>query len=226
MNDMEAIYRDALTTRLLRRMSHALQHDLKSPVQGIYWSLELALKGVAPCDEKARAQVEKAIGMARKELARLERTAHALLVDAGVVDDEEARFDVVDLIRETMRHFVTESAMREVQLTVSAPDEPVYVQGPRAEIAQALLACVVGALDTLPAGGQAEIAVRVEGGEVVVEVLDTGPDPAPDPAEYSLGALGLRMARQTVEARGGNLCSGRNAESKRRSTCVRLPVNP
>ena len=43
MTDMEAIYRDALTTRLLRRMSHALQHDLKSPVQGIYWSLELAL---------------------------------------------------------------------------------------------------------------------------------------------------------------------------------------
>ena len=46
MSDLEAIYRDALTTRLLRRMSHALEHDLKSPVQGIYWSLELALKDI------------------------------------------------------------------------------------------------------------------------------------------------------------------------------------
>src|SRR6187455_2872382 len=47
VSDLEGIYRDAVTTRLMRRMGHALEHDLKSPVQGIYWALELALKSVS-----------------------------------------------------------------------------------------------------------------------------------------------------------------------------------
>ena len=64
----DELLRDALRSRLLKRMGPAVQHDLKSPVQGLYWSLELAMKGVAHsgCDEKSRSQVEKAVSMARK----------------------------------------------------------------------------------------------------------------------------------------------------------------
>ena len=118
MNDLEEVYRDAVTTRLMRRMGHALEHDLKSPVQGIYWALELALKSVsAPgVDEKTRAQVEKAVTMARKELVRLERTSRAFLNDSGISESEgQTRIDLSELARETVRHFVTDAAIRNVR---------------------------------------------------------------------------------------------------------------
>ena len=174
MTDLDAIYRDALTTRLLRRMSHAIEHDLKSPVQGIYWSLELALKGVAAenVDAKTRAQVEKAVAMARKELVRLERTSRTFLADAGIADAGEERFDIVDLAKETVRHFVTDAAMRNVRLTVDVPPEPIYVRAPRSEIAQAVLTCLLHSLDSVADGGLSEVFVRRENGLVVIEVAD------------------------------------------------------
>jgi len=226
MTDMEAIYRDALTTRLLRRMSHALQHDLKSPVQGIYWSLELALKGVSAegTDEKTRAQVEKAVTMARKELARLERTSRTFLADAGIADEGEARFDIADLAKETVRHFVTDAAMRNVRLTVDVPPEAVYVRAPRAEIAQAVLTCVLHSLDSVPTGGLAEVFVRRENDQVVIEVADDAPDAGEPVDEFALGTLGMRLAKDFIEARGGEFCTRPAGNGKRRMTCVRLPV--
>ena len=209
-------------------MGHAVQHDFRSPIQGIQWSLDLALKGMeqSGCDEKARAQVEKAVGMARKELARLERTSRTLLIEAGVVDEDMEDFDLVELTRDAARHFVTEAAMREVQLTVTAPSEAIGVRGPRAEIAQAMLACLVRSLDAVPSGGTAEILMRRDGNEVLVEILDSGSgEPPSDGDEYSIAALGMRMARETVEARGGQIHSGQHAETRRRSTCIRLPLS-
>lgn len=228
MSDLEAIYRDALTTRLLRRMSHALQHDLKSPVQGIYWSLELALKGVSGenVDAKTRAQVEKAVSMARKELARLERTSRTFLADAGIADEGEARFDIADLAKETVRHFVTDAAMRNVRLVVDVPSEAIYVLAPRAEIAQAVLTCVLHSLDSVPDGGLSEVFVRRENGFVVIEVADDAALASVPADEFALGTLGMRLARDFVEARGGEFSTRPAGGGKRRMTCVKLPVAP
>jgi signal transduction histidine kinase len=227
MSDLDAVYRDAMTTRLLRRMSHALQHDLKSPVQGIYWSLELALKGVSGegVDAKTRAQVEKAVSMARKELARLERTSRTFLADAGISDEGAARFDLADLAKETVRHFVTDAAMRNVRLTVDTPPDAVYVHAPRAEIAQAVLTCVLHSLDSVPTGGTAEVFVRREGANAVMEVTDNATQAADAATEFGMGTLGLRIARQFVEAHGGELRTRPAEGGGRRMTCVRLPLD-
>jgi len=227
MSEPDEVLRDALRARLLRRMGHAVQHDLKSPVQGIYWSLELALKGVSgpEVNEQTRAQVEKAVNMARKELARLERTSKTFLADAGIADESESGFDLAELARETVRHFVTEAAMRDVRLSVDTPAEPVLVHAPRAEIAQAVLTCIVHALDCVPAGGSAEVAVRRENGRAVVDVrYDTAAQPAGDD-EYALGTMGLRIARQWIELRGGELSLGAGPNGQGCLTCVRLPAD-
>lgn len=225
--DLEAIYRDAMTTRLLRRMSHALQHDLKSPVQGIYWSLELALKGAAAegLDPKSRAQIEKAVTMARKELARLERTSKTFLTDAGIAEDGDTRFDIADLAKETVRHFVTDAAMKNVRLTVEVPAEPVYVRAPRVDVAQAVLTCVLHSLDSVAPGGLSEVFVRRENGSVYVEVADDATEDADAGDPFGLGTLGMRIATECVAARGGELSRRPAGNGKRRMTCVKLPAD-
>jgi signal transduction histidine kinase len=227
VNDLEEVYRDAVTTRLMRRMGHALEHDLKSPVQGIYWALELALKSVsAPgVDEKTRAQVEKAVTMARKELVRLERTSRAFLNDSGISESEgETRIDLSELARETVRHFVTDAAIRNVRLTVDVPAEPVYVVGPRAGVSQAVLTCVLHSLDSVPDGGTAEVALKVNGKHATIEIVDNAGEPVEGQDPFGLGVLGMRIARVFVEGHGGEMKSAPLPGGGRRTTCLRLPV--
>jgi len=227
MTDMEGVYRDAVTTRLMRRMGHALEHDLKSPVQGIYWALELALKSVsAPgTDEKVRAQVEKAVTMARKELTRLERTSRAFLSDSGISEHEgDTRIDLSELARETVRHFVTDAAIRNVRLTVDVPNEPVFVFGPRAGISQAVLTCVLHSLDSVPDGGTAEVMLKANGTHATIEIVDDAGEAAEGQDPFGLGVLGMRIARVFVEGHGGEMKSAPAPEGGRRTTCLRLPV--
>lgn len=227
MNDLDALARDALRVRLLRRMGHAVQHDLKSPVQGVSWSLDLAQRAIARAgvDDATREQVQKALTMARKELARLERNARDLLTDAGVAEDEEASCDIADLARELARHFVTEAAMRDLQLVVAVPDECVIVQGSRSEVAPALLACLVNTFDGLGVGGRAEIVVRTEGDYARIEIVDDGPEPA-GAGEYSLATLGRRLTDQAVRSCGGEVRCEVRESPWRRVTCLSLPLAP
>jgi len=228
MSDIEGVYRDAMTTRLMRRMGHALEHDLKSPVQGIYWALELALKSVsgAGADDKVRAQVEKAVLMARKELTRLERTSRAFLTDSGISDHEgDVRIDLTDLARETVRHFVTDAAIRNVRLTVDVPTEPVYVLGPRAGVAQAVLTCVLHSLDSVPDGGAAEVVLRSNGTHATIEIADDASQSAGHDDPFGLSVLGMRIARHFVETQGGEMKSKPAPEGGRRMTCLCLPID-
>jgi len=206
MSDIEGVYRDAMTTRLMRRMGHALEHDLKSPVQGIYWALELALKSVsgAGADDKVRAQVEKAVLMARKELTRLERTSRAFLTDSGISDHEgDVRID----------------------LTVDVPTEPVYVLGPRAGVAQAVLTCVLHSLDSVPDGGAAEVVLRSNGTHATIEIADDASQSAGHDDPFGLSVLGMRIARHFVETQGGEMKSKPAPEGGRRMTCLCLPID-
>jgi signal transduction histidine kinase len=225
MSELDAVLRDAIRVRLLRRMGHAVQHDLKAPVQGISWSLDLAQRAAAKpeVDDATREQINKAVAMARRELARLERNARGLLADAGVLDEEDEAFDLGELVRELARHFVTEAAMRELQLVVAVPEGPVPVQGPRTDVAQALLVCLVNALDALPTGGRAELIVRFDGDDATVEILDDAPE-GEKPGEYSLAELGTRIAHDALDACGGRLHIEERARPWRRATCVRMPL--
>ncbi|APV48349.1 hypothetical protein BWI17_00795 [Betaproteobacteria bacterium GR16-43] len=227
MSDLESVYRDAITTRLMRRMSHALQHDLKSPIQGIQWALELALKSVAAegTDPKARAQVEKAVDMARKELARLDKTSRAFLNDSGITDDTEQRFDLGEVVRETVRHFVTDAAMRNVRLTVDVPAVPVHVRGFRGGVSQAVLTCVLHALDSAPDGGLADVALKVEGEEAVIEIGDDALVPAGVDDPFGLGVLGIRLAQTFIESHGGVMRVTPRANGKRRRMCMAVPLD-
>ena len=90
-------YRDALRVRLLRRMGHAMQHDLKSPVQGIYWSLELARRASSRRAASTRRRATRSRRRCRWR-ARSSRASSApratFLADAGIADEGEARFDL------------------------------------------------------------------------------------------------------------------------------------
>ena len=220
MTDRDALLDDAFRARFMRRMGHAIQHDLRSPLQGLGLCIDLVQRSVQPlaAHDPARVSIEKAVGMARRELERLERTARRLMSDAGILEEEVTRFDLVQLVREAAHHFVIETAMRGVQFVVTLPDGPVHVSGPRAEIGRTLLVCIVDAVDTVPDAGRIEVTLRSDGDHAAVEVLGAMAGEAPAGDAQSFAAMGLRYARACVEAREGQFISGNG------STSLRFPL--
>jgi signal transduction histidine kinase len=224
---MDAVLEDAFRTRLIRRMGNTFQHDLRSPLQGLGFCLDVMQKNVASMAEgdPAKAAMDKAVGLARRELARLERNARDLLTEAGIFEEDDLRFDLAQLAREIAQHFVTEAAMRGVGFTVSAPREALDVQGSRTRIGRAILVCVVDALDSAPDGGNVQIAVRTIDGRAAVEVSCAAQGVPPDGADpNSLYAIGERYTRKAIEASGGEFKPGDRTPGGDRSTCVHLPL--
>lgn len=229
MSDLDAVLDDAFRVRFMRRMGNAVQHDLRSPLQGLGFCLDLVQKSAQalPTGDPARASIEKAVATARRELERMERTALGLMADAGIVQDEISRFDLARLTREVAHHFVTETAMRGVQFVVSAPQEPVFVSGPRAEIGRAIMVCIVDAVDSVPDAGRIEVTVRADGERAAVEVLGTAALDAPAAKgtdAHSFAAMGIRYARSCVEAHGGEFISEDRDLSRHRATGLRFPL--
>jgi signal transduction histidine kinase len=219
---------DAFRARLMRRMGHAVQHDLRSPVQGLSMCLDLVQKSIAgmAAGDPARVAIEKAVSMARRELERMEQTSRDLLTDAGILEEEATRFDLAQLTRDVAHHFRTEAAMRGVELVLDMPAQPVHVNGSRSEIGRAILVCIVDALDTVPDGGRAEVEVRGDGGHASVVarggVAGNG-ERVRGEKEASFASMGLEVVRECVVRLGGEFVR-EDSPGARRATVMRLPL--
>ena len=86
----------------------------------------------------------------------------------------------------------------------------------------------MAALDRVGAGGCVEVGVRSDGGRAEGDVLDDAPPDAAaagSESEYTLASIALRIARQCVEARGGEFVTEERGPARRRATRVRLPLD-
>jgi signal transduction histidine kinase len=125
-----------------------------------------------------------------------------------------------------------------IELRVEAPG-PVPMDGDPARLEQVLLILLDNAMRHTPAGGAITVRARVDGGDAVLEVTDTGEGIAPDAidsvfdrfyradpsreAGSRTGAgLGLAIARGIVHAHGGEI-GVRSEPGEGACFTVRLP---
>jgi hypothetical protein len=100
------------------------------------------------------------------------------------------------------------------------------VRGLRGGVSQAVLTCVLHALDSAPDGGLADVALKVEGEEAVIEIGDDALVPAGVDDPFGLGVLGIRLAQTFIESHGGVMRVTPRANGKRRRMCMAVPLDP
>lgn len=169
---------DVAVNRLTQFTADA-SHELRTPVALMRTSAELALRKDRTADEYRDALRE-----IREEAERTSQLIENLLTlaraDAGLHPLPVARVDMRELILEAGEHARSLAQERGLKIGSEVPDELVSVNGNEAGLRQLFSVLVDNALKYTPQGGQIQLSLIQDSGNVVVSVKDTGFGMSPD----------------------------------------------
>jgi len=195
-----------------------VSHELRTPVALVRAHIESLADEPEKCDEYAR--------IALRETDRLERLVHDLFdltrVENKVLKLEREPFDAGAAVREATESLV-EPTRREAGIVLKAlvEGDDARCVGDRARLVQVLQNLIRNAVRFTPEGGIILVGARAEDNAVTVTVQDTGSGIPPDDLPHVFerfyrgersrnraaggAGLGLAIARQLVEAMGGEI---------------------
>jgi signal transduction histidine kinase len=207
-----------LSLRRQRDFVADVAHELRTPLAIQRTAMELGLA------TDSVAEQQGVIEQSLSENVHLTRLVDSLSLlaraDSGAVTLERARVDLAHLANETATGVAILAEERDVRLRVAAAEE-AWVLGDAGRLRQVLLILLDNALKFTPDGGSITVSVTRQGGQVRLEVRDSGPGIAPadlphlferfyraDKARTSSGTgLGLAIGRWIVEAHGGRIAA-------------------
>jgi signal transduction histidine kinase len=201
-----------------------VSHDLRTPLTSLRARVEALSDGVVSQPDEVAAY----LGNIRRDSESLNRLISDLgelaTIDAGGLKLERVRFDIGDLVSDTLNTLHVQAEERGVTLGGSVErDVPELALSPQ-HVLRVLQNLTSNALAHTPRGGSVQICAkhRPEQRVVRVEIKDTGPgiaqhdlphifdrfyrgEAARSRAPGSGMGLGLVIARSFVEAHGGNI---------------------
>jgi PAS domain S-box-containing protein len=226
---------DRRKTEFLALLAHELRNPL-APLRNGLQVLKLA-RGDAAAAEKTRTMMERQVQLMTRLVDDLLDVSR---ISRGRIELRKERVELAAVVAgalETCESFIKQ---RGHELTVSLPDEPVYVDADRTRLAQAIGNLVTNAAKYTDPGGRIWLTVERRGGEAVIAVKDTGVGiPAPmlprvfdlftqvdQSSEKAHGGLGvgLTIVKSLVEMHGGCVEARSEGRGMGSEFLIRLPV--
>ena len=205
-------------------------HEIKRPLAGIKSAMELITQEYAMSDAERRL-----LGRVEDELQHVDETIRDLLSLARPIGLNAQSLDLHAVIDGALARLSGLPGADRVRVErLYAPDVPRLVGDP-VRLEQAILNLSVNAVEAMGEGGRLTITTSLAGGEVSVDVRDTGAGIAPENLERvfkpfvstkPLGTgLGLPLVARVVAAHEGRITL--ESEVGRGTTFhIRLPVKP
>jgi len=239
----ELVAADRMKNELLALLAHELRNPL-APLRNAVQLLEMP--------EIDRSTLDQARDMMSRQIKNMSRLIEDLLdvsrITQGKTSLRRERVEIVALLRravDLIRHHIE---ARSQKLSLSLPDEPVYLEGDSTRLEQVFGNLLDNASKFTPPGGQINLTAEAasRNGEpehqVVVRVRDDGIGIAPellprvfdlfvqaqsslDRSQGGLG-IGLTLVRSLVELHGGAIEAHSDGLGKGSELVVRLPFDP
>jgi signal transduction histidine kinase len=208
-----------------RNMLADIAHELRTPLTVMRGRLEGIVDGIYPASPDQ-------IGPALEETYLLERLVEDLrlltLVETRQLHIEHKDVDLSDIAAHVIDLFQAEAEDKKIKLSFQRSTEAGVASLDPQRIEQVVGNLVSNALRYTPEAGHVDITVEKAAGNVVLTVSDDGPGvPAEDLSKIFLrfwrgeksrsrasggAGLGLAIARQLVEAQGGEIHAENRAE--------------
>lgn len=216
-----------------------LGHELRNPLAPIRNAIQLMRKLDTP-DPKLRW----ARDVVDRQLDHLVRLVNDLLDVSRIVQGKLAlHMNLVDLATVINQAVETSHPLIEFKhhvLSVSLPEEPVYLEGDQVRLVQVVSNLLDNAAKYTPAGGRIWLSVTAENGDATITVRDTGEGisrsllphlfdaftQAARPLDRKQGGLGLGLmiVQKIVEMHGGHVEVKSEGLGKGSEFVIRLPL--
>jgi signal transduction histidine kinase len=152
-----------------------VSHELRTPLTSMSGYVELLLEDDA--DPLTRQQRDFLATVQRGSL-RLERLINDLLlmaqVHAGRLDIQKNSTDLVEIVRQTVESAQAHAGRKALQLSLTAPSDPIFIEGDDVRLSQALDNVISNAIKFTPEDGRIDVMLTQRDGRVSVTVADTG----------------------------------------------------
>jgi two-component system sensor histidine kinase GlrK len=202
--------------RFLRHVSH----ELKTPLTALREGAELLNDQVAGPLVPAQKQV---VSIMRDNSIKLQRLIEELL-DYQRALHAAASLEVKPILLDALVHEAArahELAAQSKGLRMLIDSQPAMLEADPEKLRSIVDNLVSNAVKFTPAGGSITLKARVQAGEAVIEVIDSGPGVPPEERDSIFNlfwrgrkgegtrikgtGLGLAIARELVEAHGGQI---------------------
>ena len=236
-DDDEAPRERALKEAIRRRdiFIATLAHELRQPLSAMFPALEIMRRRVnQQSGERARQVIERQV----MQLNRLvDDVLHATRIAEGKIVLEKARIDARTVIDDAVAAVMMVVTERGHALSMTVPDEPLWVNADPARLQQILSNLLTNAAKYTDPGGRIGIEAARQDSQVVLTVRDTGRGIAADllPHIFDLfvqdspgaGAglgIGLNVVRGLVELHGGTVTARSDGPGRGSEFIVSLPA--
>jgi len=197
-------------------LGSGLAHEIRNPLNSMNMNLQMLgeeLQGVPGLEGGEHVEMLRSM---QGEIKRIANLIDVFLQYARPATPHFGVRDLNDVLNATARFLQADFRQSGVDLVLDLEPLLPSVELDEGQLRQALLNILGNARQVMQPGGQVRVATRAGmGGEVVVEIADTGPGIPADSIEkifepfFSKRAggtgLGLAIARQMVENHGGRI---------------------
>jgi PAS domain S-box-containing protein len=213
---------------ILGQLAGGVAHQIRNPLAAIMNATYVLRRHIAPGQHP---NVEDALHIIHDEVRHANTIITGLLDYARVRTPDRHPTSIVDVLE---RILVAEWIPESVCITRTLPDDDPVVCNVDADQLQGAIANLVrNAVEAMPDGGELTVGLRVEAGDVLIRISDTGPGISPQVRTHLFEplhstkpsgiGLGLVTARRFVEAHDGSIAL---VEATRGTSFeVRLPIS-
>lgn len=218
-----------------------LAHELRNPLAPISNAVQILQK-----QEANNPKQTWGLNVIERQVAHMAQLIDDLLDVArimhGKIRLKTERFELADIVNSAVE--TTQALIKSCgqELIVSQTTTPLWLEGDRVRLAQALSNLLNNAAKYTGQGGKITLSVTKDGPDAVIEIRDNGIGIAPDilprvfelfiQADNSLArsqgglGIGLTLVRQLVETHGGTVKAMSAGVGKGSTFTVRLPALP
>jgi signal transduction histidine kinase len=201
---------------------NAVSHELRTPLTSIRGYVEFLEDRIGGPLTPVQDEFVHHIAVGTRRLARLvDDLLDFARLEAGTFRLAHETVDARELVDDVVTSLQPQAMAMQVALTVSLPPEAVSLCADPQRVEQVLTNFIHNALKFTPADGHVAVSLRIEGGEALIAVTDTGVGIAPEhqahifekffqvshasPSGIGGSGLGLFIAKSLVEAHGGRI---------------------